>query len=339
MRANSSANSSRATPWSFRGDEVHAHGFERGFSLLELAVAITLLSLLTVTAASAFAPWMKFRQTLATDARLRDWQVAIEAAYREESPRIDASSQAALSLAGGALVDGARSGRDAVAGLVQYAPHGADVLYGDGFNQPYWIFVSPRLRRAFEGVDLYYHTVAIVSGGPNGQLDPGTSFDRSTGVLSVMGDDAGLVVDGYPIAREHHDDALARLRRLADAYQAYFRSRFLSDPRRDIAVDYFSGPCASSGDTDRWDTPGPATVSNSCGADLPLGSGELRALGVEPRDALDPFGRAIRLDNASARVRNPDNPEVSMGGPPYTARLLTNLPGDVILSVAVTGSF
>jgi prepilin-type N-terminal cleavage/methylation domain-containing protein len=318
---------------------VRVHPLQRGFSLLELAVGITLLSLLTVTAASAFAPWMKFRQTLSTDARLRDWQVAIESAYREEALRIDASSQAVLSLAGGVLADGARSGRDTVAGLVQYAPHGADVLYGDGFNQPYWVFVSPRLRKSFEGVDLYYHTVAIVSAGPNGQLDPGTTFDRSVGVLSLAGDDAGVVVDGYPIAREHHDDALARLRRLADAYQTYFRSRFLSDPRRDIAVDYFSASCGAGGDAERWDTAGPAIVANSCGADIAIGPGELQALGVEPRDALDPFGRAMRLDNASTRVRNPDNPEVAMGVPPYTARVLTSLPGDVTLAVAVTGSF
>jgi hypothetical protein len=185
------------------------------------------------------------------------------------------------------------------------------------------------------GYAVYYRKVAILSRGYNGRIDAGTAMDPATGAVTVGGDDAAVVVDGFQIQRELAEQSVAKVDRIAKAYERYFTNRYLANLSRDISVDYF----ASSGLTPaRWDAGGLA--GNSGGAFADAATLNLsQALGLASTDFQDAYGGAIQVDNSSSQTRNPDNVAAAMSIPPYSALVRVNLTAGQTYTQSVIGSF
>jgi hypothetical protein len=160
----------------------------------------------------------------------------------------------------------------------------------------------------------------------------------AAGELTLCGDDEGVLVDGFNIASDLLRQTLARMQTVVTAYQTYFQVRALSDPARDISINYFA---AGGSPAERWDTAGPMPLS-ACSAPSPLvaasGPNPVGALGLSPLDATDLYGQVMQYDNCSNQVRNPQNTDVALQNPPYTASVVTALPGGGVLRVNAVGA-
>jgi hypothetical protein len=63
------------------------------------------------------------------------------------------------------------------------------------------------------------------------------------------------------------------------------------------------------------------------------------ALGLSTSDVLSPWSQPICVDNASNNVRNPNNSSSSMNIAPFSARIVTALPGNQLYAKTVVGSY
>jgi type II secretory pathway pseudopilin PulG len=311
---------------------------EQGFTLLEIVLSIGLLMLATGLLASAFGPWMAFRQSMETDRKLKEVQQALAAAYKENALSVDNADGEALTFPSGAIASGSTTTAALMQPLARYAGLSPAQMASDGFNRPYRVLVSGRLQQSVSGISLYYHMAAVVSAGRNGKWDNATRLDSKSGELTLGGDDQGVVVDGYRIARAHYEDTLARMNKIASVYQTYFSTRYLSDLSRNVAIDYFAQPCATSVFPAQWDAGG--GVANTCSAMTALdAAGAHAGLGFAATDVVDSYGQALQIDNSSPGVRSPDNPIAAMASPPYTAAVATSLPGGYLLRVSMAGTY
>ena len=99
----------------------------------------------------------------------------------------------------------------------------------DEWGSPYFFFVSERLTAG----DLAYHNVAVVSAGPNAQLE--SVFDN--GRLVLKGDDLGVAVSGAEIESRYYTETRARVQELAGAIISYAKhvAKEFGNPK----ADYF----------------------------------------------------------------------------------------------------
>lgn len=306
-----------------------------GFSLVEVVIALAVISAIAALAAATLGPWLAFRQSMETERRLKETVQALEAGYRENAMAIDNNPGAVLAFPGSPIANNTTATATTFSAVERYSSLSAAQMASDGFNMPVLVFVSNRLSQQVEGVTLYYHIAAVVSGGRNGVIQPGTSFDAATGRLVLAGDDKGMIVDGYRVQRANYDLTLAKIRRLALAWQDYFQSRYLAVGTRDVSIDYFGSPGTPA---NRWDSGN--SVPNTNGAYVSAVSAGIHSvLGLSVSEVTDAYGQALRIDNSSAMTRNPGNPNPSMTTPPYTARVSTVLPGGVVLEMSVSGLY
>lgn len=306
-----------------------------GVSLVEVVIAVAVVSIMTAVTAVALGPWIAFRQGMETERRLKELEQAMEAAYRDNALAMEGTSAAELAYPGGAIADGTVASAATFQAVAGYSSLSSASLAQDGFNRPVRIRVSPRLSRSVDGATLYCHMAAVISGGRNGSLEAGSSFDASTGGLTLAGDDKGFVLDGCRLQRELFDLTASRMRRAAEAWERYYESRYLADPGRSVSIDYFGRPGTPA---ERWD-PGNG-VAHSGGAAAPASALNLGgALGLSAADLADAYGQELLADNSSSLTRNPGNPDPSMASPPYTARVLAALPGGVTFAVSAVSAY
>jgi prepilin-type N-terminal cleavage/methylation domain-containing protein len=265
---------------------------QRGFTLLEIVIATSLLVLITTTVLQGFSPWMKFKQRLDTTQNLKDLSQAATAFYKANAFAIDDTDLVStqpdiLGGANGTLFVSATANIESVCPSVNVGADPGDTtlveaeiaplqpylnrtvaeVARDGFNNALCVAISPRQFRDFSGTRLYYHTIAFISPGENNALDPGTQFVQTApGVwtLSVTGDDTGSTVDGFQIAMYNYEVTLERLQRLAKAYESYFNVRYLMRSNRDIAINYFyANDGTNNGDPGNGGPdPGPTVVQS-----------------------------------------------------------------------------
>ncbi|MDE3021406.1 MAG: type II secretion system protein [Pseudomonadota bacterium] len=324
-------------------------GSLQGFTLLEMAVVVMIVTLLTSVLGSTFSTWIHFRQSLDTQSRLEAAEKALTLAYQADPLDVDEGAGASLGFATGiilpALADGTGRCTSTAASFIPvaaYSPDSASRLYLDGYNQPVCIFITPRLSRSVGGVLLYYHDVAVVSPGANGHLDSGrctTGLNATTGQLALCGDDTGQMIDGYAIALQNVQVTMARMNRIVQAMQVYFSTRYEASASRDVSIDYF----ASAGTpASRWDENG-SMPSSGCSVPMALiqssGTSPQDLLGLTRADVTDAYGQVMTFDNCSDSVRSPANSAVSMQLAPYTVRIQTLLPGKVTLAETAVSQF
>lgn len=307
----------------------------RGISLIEVVIAVSIVSIMAAIAAATFGPWIAFRQGLETERRLKELAVAMQAAYRDNAVAMEAAAGAQLAYPGGPIANGTVATATTFQAIARYSSLSSAQLGNDGFNRPVQIYVTPRLSTTIDGATLYYHMAAVVSGGRNGQIDAGTSFNSATGRLTLSGDDKGFVLDGYRIQRELFDATAERMRRIVDGWQRYYQGRYLADSARSASVDYFGSPGTPA---ILWDSG--SAVAHSGGTDKPATTiGLHSALGLSTADVTDAYGQEIRADNSSSQTRNPGQADSAMALPPYTARVLTQLPGGVPFALSAISTY
>jgi len=321
----------------------------RGFTLTELAIVLAVMVPLVLFVLDVLGPMLAFQGGLDNRRQLAEVRQAFLSAYRDNPVTVDGEAGARFVIPGGAIeavvpdpVSGrCGSGPTTLAPLARYLPQSASRAFRDGFAAPMCLLMTGRLARSIAGVDAFYRVIAIVAPGPNGRLD--TVANCTTGLspvgeLTLCGDDEGVLVDGFNIAADLLRQTLARMQLVAAAYQSYFQSRALADPSRDASINYF----ASGGSpAERWDAGGPMPLS-ACGAPSPLlvqaGPGPAAILGLSNVDVTDLYGQVMQYDNCSNDVRNPQNTDVARQVPPYTASIVTTLPGGNVLRVNAVGA-
>lgn len=321
----------------------------RGFTLTELAIVLAVMVPLMLFVLDVLGPMLAFQGGLDNRRQLAEVRHAFIAAYRDNPVTVESEAGARFVLPGGTIepvgADAATgrctSGPATLAPLARYMPQSTATAFRDGFAAPMCILMTARLSRAIGGVDTFYRVVAIVAPGSNGRLDATAACATglsNAGELTLCGDDEGLLVDGFNIAADLLRQTLARMQLAATAYQVYFQSRAQADPSRDASINYFA-----SGGTpaERWDVGGPMPLS-ACSTPSPLlvagGTGPATTLGLSNIDVTDHYGQVMQYDNCSNQVRNPQNADASRQLPPYTASIVTTLPGGTVLRVNAVGA-
>lgn len=320
----------------------------QGFTLVEILVALALVTGLTLMMFQAIAPWLNLRQKIETERRLEQVQSALELAYRVSAMGVDARTEARLDLTLGTTTisvtpstqTGAAGSRscnanaNAANALATYVSDDTNRSFMDGSKQPMCLFITPRLSQSREGVTIFYHVAAIVGVGNDGVLGATTGLDNASGVLTIdpASDDIGVVMNGFNIQYELYQETRRRVDRAAEVYGSYFTARYLGNPSRDYSIDYF----VSSNAATYYD-------SNAGGLALPTGSmwqpvsSHLAGLGLGPDERVSPYesSNAIEVANqqldvahviGGVQVQEPAT-KSGLALPPYTALLRARLPG------------
>lgn len=326
---------------------MHKWSVSKGFTLIEVLITLSLVTILSVVALNALTPWLLFKQSLDTDRKLQDMRQALTSAYSANAMVIDAQAPSIfLTLVSDPAIAGSActSQEAALTGsaLSGYLTEGGVGAAKDGFASPLCFFITTPAPRDVEGVRIAYRMIAIVSAGHNGIIDEGTAIDPVTGQLTLGGDDRGVVVNGYTIQYAKYRDTLDRMNRLAILYENYFTTRFLNTADRDVSRSYFykDGPGGDLG--------GSIAATNGW---TPALTAFATALGVSPVDATSAYETLNTIEVANntetitvlgqtTSVRSPAS-LASGATPPYTALLRAKLPGapDNYIVRAVVGNY
>lgn len=361
---------------------------QRGFTLLETVIAIALTVLIGGVLFNTVGPWLTFQQRMTTDQILTDLQQATTTFYRANMwdlvnvprsgpapnkfvtangalhvavtngtpPRIESLCPSATGI-GGFDPSLIQPQMDNLKPLEPYLSMPLSKVSADGFNNIICVLVSPRSMKMYQGVPLFYHTVAFIATGENMRIDDNTQFtyDPIRGwVLTLDGDDRGMTVDGFQPALENYQLTLNRLQRFARAYESYFQIRYYTKSTRDMSINYFYYSNGNNnGDTGNID---PATnqripevmlpmtkeITGLWGADdafskvnepltdpvLPQPPNQFNTvLGISATDSVSAWGRPIYIDNSSPRVKSGVTVAGTKGQPPFSAAFSTYVPG------------
>lgn len=238
------------------------HRRHSGFTLIEILIAIGLMSLIIAVAYPIFHSMLVFGQQQKTHTRLAQAAAALKSAYESHAMMVDSQSSGQFFCAAGSLntciknesttraLPSAASATTALGTTTSEAltaiaeAQGINVrnLEVDGFNRYFHYFVSNELKSqsCVTCKPIHYRVVAVVSSGGRNSLSPKTQFDPNTGQLLLGNGDQGVVVSGLPIEQAYYNQTKSQLRRIASAYGQFFISRFLSSSSRNPSIDYFS---------------------------------------------------------------------------------------------------
>ena len=317
---------------------------QKGFSLPELMIAIALSALFMTTISEALTPALAFFGKQDTAAKLADLRLALESAYKEDSRLVDTASGAVLTVAGGTIspVLPNATGRCTTAAttftpIARYLPSSADVSAVDGFGQGMCVYITTRQSWTVNALTYPYHTIAVVSPGSDGAVDATTALS-ATGVLTLGGDDKGVVIDGRKLVGDLVAKAMGQIDRVSVALASYFVTRYQSNASRDMGVNYFARTDRAGSSTAEFDSTG--SMPSTGGAAVAITNNAAHTvLGFSVTDVTDPWGGTLLFDNSSDAVRNPQNSTASMRSPGYTARISTALPNGAVLERTVVGAY
>jgi len=317
---------------------------QKGFTLPEMLVAMIIASVMMITISQAMQPALAFMAKQETVARLADIKVALEFAYKQDTKSVEANADQVLALTTGTIsqvlpnANGSCNTADTT-----FLPIGrnlstsAAALAHDGSGNGFCVFITPRLSANILGVNYLYHSIAVVSPGYDGALDPATNLDGS-GSLYLGGDDKGILVDGQKLGSVLVETTLAQVNKAATALSNYFTTRFQSNPSRDIGVDYFANVAKDGTASTLFDSTG--TMPSTGGVPLPITvNGMHSVLGLSLGDVTDPWGAILMLDNSSDVVRHPQNSNSTMRSPGFTARISTSMPSGSAIERTVVGTY
>jgi prepilin-type N-terminal cleavage/methylation domain-containing protein len=317
---------------------------QSGFTLVEMLIAMILLGLAVSVTVQASGAALQFFNRLETDQRLKELRMSLMEAYRQNSTFVESNTGAWFTTSEGTVSPSQPNGsgycvnttETSFNALGRYLSTSPSLIFKDGHGMPFCVFITPQQTSNVNGQDLTFHSVAIVSGGRDGVVEGATRFS-DVGILSTAGDDQGVVIDGRALVTERYFETVNRIRRIADAYQAYFQNQYLANSSRDASVDYFANTDRSGNASALFD--GSGIAASSRGAAVTMSSIGLDiALGLSQTDVTDAYGQLILVDNSSNAVRSPDNSTLALQIPPFTARISTLLPNGTVISQSVIGA-
>jgi len=316
---------------------------QRGFTLPEIMVAIALMAVLVLPLTQMLSPALDLRAKVETDARLELLKIAAIGAYKSELVSIDAQSTAVVTLNDGTLSPVTPNAAGACAStsttlspLQRYLQLSSTDAYRDGWGQGLCILITTRQTATQAGVSYQYHNFALVSPGRDGAIDAATNLTGTS--FTLGGDDKGAFIDGRSLVATQVDLTLAQVKRAADAVQAYFLARYLSNADRDTAMNYFATTNRSGATSGEFDVNGSLPSTGGVAVAM-TSSGIVEALGLSTLDLTDPWGGILQIDNSSDSVRNPENSTASMRSPPFTTRVSTTLPGGASIVRTAVGTY
>ncbi|MNR71666.1 hypothetical protein D3C71_22970 [compost metagenome] len=320
---------------------------QAGFSLPEVMVALTVITIISLFVIGALSPWLGLKQSIDNDRRLEDIRQGLVALYERQAMEAETNP-------GGRFFDFVTSSVDAnrqcepqleaFAGLRSLISDAGAQAAKDGFSNAWCVFVSNNLSQDRDGTTLHYRTIAVVSTGRDGKLDEGTQMDNQ-GNMQFRGDDIGFVVNGYDIQYAKLRETLRRMSRVGNIYETYFSTRYMSYADRDITRYYFSrGPAGEPG----YDNAGvvPSTASQWGPA-----ATVLKEIGVSPDDAFTAWETTNGVKNAievgnyneSQNLVTARTPfSTGTGTLPYTALLRARIPsptGELFVTRVVVGNY
>ncbi len=314
-----------------------------GFSMIELTVAIAMMSALTAAIYTFLGPQLKWKSRADTDNRIALLKNGLETAYRQNIVSIDGDAQARLNLGVAGIIapvlpDGqgyCQPPAGALAPIALLLRSSPDVAIRDGYGRNFCVLVGARAVIAYNGQNLPYHPVTILSGGPNARVEAGTTFVG--GQLTLAGDDIGVVVDTAGQAIAAYTRTMDVLARSAGAMQQYFGARYNADPARAPSINYFgcgAAACPPAGAAGGWD--GANGLPTTCAGPVAMTTTAAGVIGLAREDVTDGYGQIIQYDNCGAGLRHPNNAAAAMQLPPFTAAAQTTLPdGTLMMQTAV----
>lgn len=286
-----------------------------GFTLIEVMVALAVITVISMTVLGALEPWLGLKSKMDTERKFQDIRQGVISLYESRGMEIEQAT-------GAQLLTFTTSAREGEGCALQVAPfqqnstnfsESPEQIARDGYMNPWCLFVSGPLTETFNGVPYWYRNMAVVSSGPNGRLETGTLFTPQ-GTLTLAGDDMGIVISGRDTQRKKLEETIRRMNRTAHMYETYFTTRYLSNPNRDIARYYFSRAYDSAG-----------AIESTAGTWRPAVT-VLAGIGVGPLDSTSAWelNNAIEVGNHSESVNGVTvrSPATSgTGALPYTALL------------------
>lgn len=315
-----------------------------GFSMIELSVVIALMGILTAAIYNFLGPQLKWKSRTDTDNRLTLLKNGLETAYRQNILSIDGDAQAEFNLGAAGIIAAVAPNAQgyclpaagALAPIALLLRSSPDEAIRDGYGRNFCIAIDPRAVITYNGQNLPYHPLAIVSGGPNAQIEAGTTF--AGGQLTLAGDDIGVVVDTAGQAISAYAQTMNVLARASGAMQQYFSARYNADPARAPSIDYFgcgAAACPPGGASGGWD--GANGIPTTCAAPVGMDTTVAGVIGLTRQDVTDGYGQILQYDNCGASLRSPGNATADMQLPPFTAAALTTLPDGTPLTQTAVG--
>lgn len=294
---------------------------QKGFTLVEVLVALALVSTISLVVMGSLTPWIGMKSKMDTERRLQDIRQGLTAIYESNAMAIEALPDGKFQEFTNSAIDAGSGGCLAAdAGFIANADKFSEspqAVAKDGYSNPWCIRVTPALKEIRDGVELWYRNVIVISTGADGKLDPGTTVSAN-GTLTVGGDDIGITLSGREIQAAKLKETLRRMARVGLSYETYFTARYLANAARDVSIDYFANDV---------DTGGIVAPTSGTWADTGVA---LASIGVSGVDSITPWEAetAIQLGNSSESVNGITvrAPTTMLGTLPFTALLRARVP-------------
>lgn len=225
---------------------------QKGFTLVEVAVVLALITIISLYLLGPVGIWMAKSSETDTDRKLQELKMVITRYYDRNAMAIDNSASTNTL---GVWTNNKPAGRSecpsqlaSFQAMGQELSESAQASAVDGFKNPWCILVSPPLTAIREGVTLTYRNIALVSTGHNGVLDTGSQLSAAGMLeLSTTGDDRGILISGLDIQHKKLLKTLDKMQRIANLYETYFTTQYLSNANRDMSINYFNNVWYTTG--------------------------------------------------------------------------------------------
>lgn len=330
---------------------------QRGFSLLEIIIAISLLMILISATQPIIGRLIDFRSNILTETNINILGDGVREWYSQNAWEFGQAEDSVLSLPdsgnithnSGTIGDGWERLSINSAGSINYLK--------DGYGHSYRVFVSDPQVQEYRGVLVPYHTIALVSSNGNAEViddelvsEVASNFDKATGKITINNNESVYIVNGFSVQKENIDISIDRIERIARNYETFYRTNF-STKEREPAINYF----ANNGTDPRWDVSSP--VAARCGGTTDtiktynqlghsiLSYNLIQNIGISSDAALSAWGEEFRLLNCGSTsnirvngvtktftARTPNDP------PPFSAILGFHLPNGETYTSTVTSS-
>lgn len=338
---------------------------------MDAVIGLTLFSLFSFVAVATAGFFIDFNAELERKNNLESIKQGLTAVYVANASAIETGAAQTLTFpnpsGGNFVINDGVANENTFTGLSSYLTgFSSGTIWHDGKNQGARIFISRNLTRAVQGVNLSYRNIAIVMPGnystalptnaaegigcpTNRDLYVCSTFDINTGQLTVSPDDGGAIVFS---TFDIQSNLLAKLdeqvARIVESYENFFKLAYNADVSRSYAKDYFANGVGNWGVSTVNQTvinanaTNPATIAAECTAASTrtlVNSGLQASLGLSTSDVTSPWNSPLCVDNASNNVRNPNNANAAMTTAPFSARIVTALPGNQVYAKTVVGSY